>query len=237
MVPGGMTEIDAWLESGGGAEADWAPHVLRLANRGELDRVGDLLLDLPALAQRHACVPSECTPGRRAPRTRSCCADLELGLTAVERRRIQAAMPEIEGWMRDRDPRWANGAPEWESDGALVRSKRRCVFAVVEEDGLRCGLHQLEDATKLPRGALKPVPCRLFPLALVDLGDGRLLTAVHRRTARSLDAPTARSFPCLRDDPARPALVDEMADTLTELFGASVSRRVRKAVAAYRAEP
>lgn len=228
-----MTEIDAWLEAGGGAEADWAPHVLRLANRGELDRVGDLLLDLPALAQRHACRPRECTPGSRAPRTRSCCADLELGLTAGERRRIDAAMPEIAGWMRDRDPRWTDGAPAWEADGALVRSQRRCVFAVRTPEGLRCGLHQLEDATRRPRGALKPVPCRLFPLALVDLGDGRLLTAVHRRTARALDAPAARSFPCLRDDPDRPVLAEEMADTLAELFGASLARRVRRSVAAY----
>jgi hypothetical protein len=228
-------ELDDWLEDGG-PEADWAPHLLKLATRGELGRVGDLLLDLPALAQRHACVSGECTPGKRAARTKSCCADLEVGLTEAEVGRISAVLPEVAAWMRERDPRWADGAPIWQEERALTRSRKRCVFAVDGPDGLRCGLHQLEDATGRPRGALKPLPCRLFPLALVELEDGRLLTAIHRRTAALLDAPSAKVFPCLRDDPARPALADEMAGTLTELFGASVSRRVRKAVADFRGE-
>lgn len=228
-------ELDAWLDEGDAAEADWAPHILRLASRDELGRAGArLLLDLPALAQPFTCTPRECTPGRRAPRTRSCCADLQVTVSEPEQRAIAEALPEIQAFLAPRDPRWAKGAPAWQEDGELRRPSRRCVFSVDGPEGLRCGLHQLEDATDQRRGALKPLPCRLFPLAIVELGDGQLLlTAVHRRTARHLGSRSARAFPCLRGDPARPALAVSQHDTLTELFGARSANAIARAVAAY----
>lgn len=228
-----MDDLEGWLGEGDAPEADWGPHLLRLANRGELGHVGRRwFLDLPALAQRHACRPAECTPGLRAPRTKSCCADLEVGLTEEEVGAITAAEGEVAAFLSTRDPRWAKGAPAWhDGDGGLLRPGRRCVFSVTGPDGLRCGLHALEDATKRARGSLKPLPCRLFPLAVVDLDDGRwLLTAIHRRTASSLGAPPAGRFPCLRDDPDRPLLIDEARDPMVALVGARTFREMRARV-------
>lgn len=228
-----MGDLDAWLDDGDAPEADWGAHLLRLATRGELGHVGRRwVLDLPALGQRHACRPLECTPGRRAPRTRSCCADLEVGLTAGEVAAIAGAEDELAAFLAPLDRRWAAGAPAWhDGAGGLLRPGRRCVFAVDPGDGLRCGLHRLEDATGRPRGALKPLPCRLFPLAVVDLDDGRrLLTAIHRSTARSLGAPPATRFPCLRSDPERPLLIEEARDPLVDLVGARTFRAMRDRV-------
>src|SRR5258705_2391870 len=125
----------------------------------------------------------------RAPRTRSCCADIDVSLSPRERRSLERAAPRIAAFLAPRDPRWAAGAPplfgEVDADGGatLRRAGGRCVFAVPGERGLRCGLHLLEDRERRPRGSLKPIPCRLFPLILVDLGDWRRpLTPLPRNT-------------------------------------------------------
>jgi hypothetical protein len=215
-------EIGAWLAEGEAAEADWGGHMLRLAAKGELGSVGDdLVLDLPALAQRHACRTAECAPGLRKPRVRSCCADLDVSISYGEEERIEQRMDAIRPWMAARDPRWSGGQPAWRDGGTLTRPGGRCVFAIPKgEQGLSCGLHQIEDEGGEPRGALKPLPCRLFPLVVVDLGDGRMfLSAVHSRTARQLGHASAKVFPCLRGDADRPMLVQEARTTLGEIFG------------------
>lgn len=220
--------LQDWLDDA--PEADWELHLLRLANRGDLGRAtAKLLLDLPALAQPYGCASGECTPGRRAPRIKSCCADLEVSVSADEEARIRAAMPEIAAAMAD-DPRWPVDPIR---DGALVRAGGRCAFAAVDPEGLRCRLHVLEDATRRPRGALKPLPCRLFPLAIVDLGDGRqLLTAIHTRTARHLGSRSARVFPCLRDA-SRPPLWSGFQDEVVALFGKRAWTGLVAAMTAY----
>jgi hypothetical protein len=235
-------EVDAWMGSGDVPEADWAPYLLKLAARGDLAQASrTLLVDLPALEQPHACQTHTCTPGMRAPRSKSCCADLEVSISAEERLRIEAAMPEVAAFLA-RDPRWPVVEPfVGEGDAAsLARVGGRCVFAVLETSesgatgGIRCGLHQLEDATGRRRGALKPVACRLFPLAIVDLGDGRrLLTAVHRSTARLLGAPSARVFPCLRlDRAAASPMWREMQGTVTAMFGVRAWKAIERAMGA-----
>jgi hypothetical protein len=222
--------LQDWLEDA--PEADWQLHILKLANRGDLGRAtAKLLLDLPALAQPYGCMSGECTPGRRAPRIKSCCADLEVSVSADEEARIRGAMSEITAAMAD-DPRWPLDPVR---DGALVRSEGRCVFAGLDPDGLRCRLHVLEDTTGRPRGALKPLPCRLFPLAIVDLGDGRqLLTAIHTRTARHLGSRSARSFPCLRDG-ARPPLWTHFRDDVVSIFGKRAWTGLSSAMSGYAA--
>jgi hypothetical protein len=222
-------DVDGWLGEGDAPEADWASFILKRALRGQLGRGGkDLLVDLVALGQPYACDSGRCAPGGRAPRSRSCCADLDVSLAPEEVAAIEAAMPEIRAQMAD-DPRWAGEAPAWIDDGVLRRPGRRCVFARQHEGGLRCALHEVEDARGAPRGTIKPMPCRLFPLAIVDLGDGRrLLTAIHRATARHLVSRPARAFPCLG---AGPPLVESERATLTELFGQRVWQRIRDAVA------
>jgi hypothetical protein len=229
--------LDAWLADGDAPEADWGGHLLRLALRGELGHATDaLLVDLPALARPFGCRTSTCTPGLRPPRTRSCCADVDVQLTADERSAITGALDEIAAHLRPHDPRWAEGVPvPFTSGDELARPGGRCVFARPTRTGLRCALHEVEEATGRPRGALKPMPCRLFPLIVVDLGDGRrLLTAVTAKTARHVGLPPARSFPCLRDPgSARPLYLDAR-DTLEALWGRDGYLAVRRAVLAWR---
>lgn len=215
-----------WLTRGDAPEADWAPHVLRLATRGGLGRVGDLLLDLPSLAQPWSCQSGACTPGLRETRHRSCCADLDVGIAPEEEEAIDASILSIAAQMTG-DPRWTGPVPRWRDAGVLTRPGRRCIFARLEPTGLQCGLHRTEDAAGLPRGALKPLPCRLFPLALIDLGDRRLLTAVHRSTARFLASGSARRFPCV--GVGTRALARAEWKTLAELFGARAGERIARA--------
>jgi hypothetical protein len=194
-----------------------------------------MLLDLPALAQPFACRSKTCAPSLRPARTRSCCADLVVELTPTEGDRIAAALPEVAAWMRPRDTRWQSVPAILDGD-LLVRSGGRCVFAAQDRHGLTCALHAVEDATGRPRGALKPMPCRLFPLVLVDLGEDRvLLTAVTRHTARRVGLPPPASFPCLRGDTTRTApLARNVRDTIRELWGEEIWGAVRRSVAAWR---
>ena len=197
---------------------DWSVHLLQLAARGELGLAGrGLLLDLPALAQPWTCATALCTPGMRAKNARSCCADLDVTPTPDERVAIEAALPEIRAFVQGRDPRW----PLHPFDGeALARPGRRCAFALPPAEdagsvglpgGLSCALHALEDATGRPRGALKPLPCRLFPLVLVDAEDGRtVISAVSPRTWRLSGSRPARAFACLGREGA-PTVAEALA--------------------------
>lgn len=227
------TSLSSWLAAGSVAEADWEAHVRRLALHGGLGYAADgLLLDLPALAQPHACRPATCAPGLRAAGSRSCCADLDVELTEPEVDALTVALPELTAFLAPRDPRWAGGAPDLLEGPVLRRPGGRCVFAATGPHGLACGLHALEDATGRARGTLKPMPCRLFPLVVVDLGEERtLLTAVHRTTARHVGLPPRR-FPCLLSDD-RASLVRSARDTLEELWGPATARAIARAVRAY----
>ncbi|MCB9681234.1 MAG: hypothetical protein H6733_07150 [Alphaproteobacteria bacterium] len=233
-------DVDAWLAEGDAPEADWGSHLLALAladGLGAADGDGDaeLLLDLPALAAPFACRPHTCTPGRRPARARSCCADVLVQPTPGERAAITRALPHVRAWMTEHDHRWANGPPTLWTDEGLARPRGRCVFASEEADGLRCGLHVVEDAQGWRRGTIKPMPCRLFPLVVVDLGDGRrLLTAVTPRTARKVGLASAKVFPCLGDPVLRPALYQSQRDTIEALWGPAVYRAIGRGVGAWR---
>lgn len=227
-----MTELDEWLQDGDPGDADWMPHVLGLASRGQLGTAGPLLLDLPALAQRWSCATGLCAPGGRAPRARSCCADLQVSVSPTEQARIEAAMPEIRAQLAD-DPRWA-GEVEPFVDGTLTRPGRRCVFARRTATGLSCALHELEDASGRARGALKPMPCRLFPLVVVEMDEGRFfLTAIHRRTAKLSGSRPASAFPCIGQ--SEQTLAAGCADILEGLWGKRSARRVVREVDAWAA--
>jgi hypothetical protein len=154
-------------------------------------------------------------------------------LTDGERKAVADALDEVAAHLAPRDPRWTSARPRWLDQGELTRPGGRCVFAREADDGLRCALHEVEDATGRPRGALKPLPCRLFPLVVVDLGERRLLTAVHRKTARRLGHATARLFPCLREEVDREPLYRSCRDTLEELFGTSTYRSLDRAARGY----
>ena len=225
-----MSALNEWLGAGAAPEADWPAHVRRLAARGALGwGAAGLLLDLPALAQPHACRPSGCAPGFRGAGARSCCADLDVEPSASEAAAIDAALPEVAAFLATRDPRWSAGAPPWLERGVFTRPGGSCVFATPAASGFSCGLHALEAVTDRARGTLKPMPCRLFPLVVVDLGDDTiLLTAVHGSTARYTGLP-ARRFPCLVG--GEPTTLARAAEaTLAELWGAPTARRILRAV-------
>lgn len=226
--------LDDWLDDA--PDVDLAPRLTRLAARGELGVVGRWWLDLPALAQPWACASHGCAPRFRAPGQRSCCADLDVAPTAPERDAIAAHLPAVAAELVD-DPRWADGAPAWWDGEALTRPGGRCVFALDIADGLSCALHRAEDRGGLPRGAIKPMGCRWFPMAVIALpGDRRLLTAVHRDTARALGLPGARRFSCLGAAPTPIAAACQ--DTLGELAGPWAAPRIVAAVRRYvRATP
>lgn len=219
---------------------DWTIHLLQLAARDNLGQAGKgRLLDLPALAQSWTCATGACTPGRREPHARSCCADLELTPTTAERAALDAALPEIAAFLAPTDPRWAGGAPAiYEGDpsdgGAVRRPGRRCVYAGMSPQGLYCGLHALEDASGRARGTLKPLPCRLFPLVLVEVDERTtLLSAIHRSTARLAGSRPARAFPCIGAAGA-PSVATSCADTITTLWGARAAQKAQEAVAGWR---
>lgn len=230
-------QLSTWLAEGDAPEADWGGRVLQLAMRGDLGSVDDILLDLPALGQPFACRSKTCSAVDRPPRTRSCCADIAVQLAPWEQDAIRRAMPEIGAFLAPRDGRWEDAVPEPFVGASLTRPQGRCVFSWRHAGGLRCGLHTLEDQTGRPRGTLKPMPCRLFPLLWIDLGDGRtLLSAVAKGTARKAGLGSATAFPCLRGDAGYDPLVSSMADTLRELFGDSVARGISSAVHRWRRE-
>ena len=214
--------------------SDWTAHALRLDARGELGRgpMG-LLIVLPALAQPWTCASGLCTPGRREAKARSCCADLDVVLDDDELSRIEAAMPDLAPRLAAVDPRWAAGALVWREGDTLTRPGRRCAFSRIAPEGLRCVLHEIEAQDGLTPGALKPAPCRMFPLIWVDADDGRaLLSAVHPRTARLVGTRPAAAFPCIGEGTL--SLAESMKGALVELLGARGAAAVVKQVREFR---
>ena len=214
-----------WLQDA--PEIDALPYLFQRMGRGEIDRIGDTYLDLPALAQPYGCQSQTCAPGRRAPRARSCCADLEVTLSEAEQADLERNLPALTAWMQPRDPRWQAEAPPTLVDPdtrTLRRPGRRCILATLTDaEGLRCGAQAA--------GLRKPMPCQLFPLAIVDLGEeGHLLTAIHSRTARMLGSRPAAAFPCLGSGPGRTTLAEAEQATLTALYGPRKAQRILKAV-------
>lgn len=220
-----------------GADADWGPHLLQLMSRGQVGRAGPgKLLDLPALAQAHACATGVCTPGLRAKAARSCCADLDMTPSPEARAAIEANLEEIAAFMAPRDPRWADGPPPRFDGEVATRPGRRCVFSLLGPEGLSCGLHALEDATGRPRGALKPLPCRLFPLVLVEVDERTtLLSAIHKKTARLAGSRPVSAFPCLGLAGA-PTVAASCRDTIAALWGERAADRAVREVAAWAAD-
>jgi hypothetical protein len=212
----------------------WLLHLM--AHDALIELGGGVLADAVALRAPYACAPLRCTPGLRERRHRSCCADLEVTPTGDERARIEAIADDP--GLAD-DPRWVDGPPAlFEAAGALTRPGRRCVFARAGAGGaLHCGLHALEDARGWPRGHVKPLPCRLFPLVVVAIDDERvLLTAVHRRTARALGTRPAAAFPCLHAAEAPSVAVSER-ETIEALFGKRAWSRLARALSDPAAAP
>ena len=155
--------------------------------------------------------------------------NLDVTLSAAERRSIDRHLPQVSLQMAARDRRWSGGAPAIYADPAarqpvLARSARRCVFAYPTPDGLRCGLHTTAEAEELPVARLKPLPCRLFPLVLLKVRGRTVLTASVGAVGAALSAPPEHRLACLRSD--LPPLHVSCRDGIEEQFGGAFYRRL-----------
>jgi hypothetical protein len=180
------------------------------------------------MLRRFACRPLVCTPGSRARGTVSCCADIEVPLTAAEQRAISRRLPLIASTMAGRDRRWARGIPVvFDADRHLMRPGRRCVFAYPSPEGLRCGLHTAAEEEGLPVRSIKPSPCRLFPLVLLEHGGRRILTASYGDVSAGLGGPPEHRLACLALRDA-PRLFESCRGAIEELFGPAFYRRLER---------
>ncbi len=199
---------------------------------GDVRDIDGVLVDLRALQDRlFACRPLLCTPGQRARGVLSCCADIAVPLTARERRAIVRHLPAVAEVMAARDPRWRDGPPDVFADPrTLARSHRRCVFAYPSADGLRCGLHTTAETRGIPLAQVKPSPCRLFPLALLQLGSRTILTASVQHVSAALGGPPERALRCLEPESAEasdvPPLYVSCRETIEAEWGAAFYRRL-----------
>jgi hypothetical protein len=215
-----------------GEPPDWDAWLLRRMSRGEVVDVGGVLVDQAVLRQRFACVSDRCAPGPARGKCRSCCADAFVSLTPAEEHRLRRC-DDLLGFMKAHEPRLAanQGRDFFRQAGesGLIRPGRRCVFSQIDKKGrIRCHLHAYARHARLDRGTLQPVSCRLFPLIVVDRGQGRvLLTVVAPHTRRLVSAHPAHRYPCLADA-SLPTLVHSMRGDLDWLFGPGFAQALSK---------
>ena len=231
--------VARWLRAEGptcaeGEPPDWDTWLLRRMSKGEVVDVCGVMVDRAVLHQRFACVSDRCAPGPGRGNNRSCCADAFVALTPAEDERIRRRK-DLRTWVEACEPRLAScqGRDFYRQAGepGLVRPGRRCVFSEMDGQGkIRCHLHAYARHAGVPRDQVQPVSCRLFPLILVDRGQGRvLLTVVGRHTRRLVSAHPVHRYPCL-SDPALPPLHQSMRGDLDWLFGAGFAKALAKAV-------
>lgn len=205
------------------AGPDWETWLLRRMSRGEVMDVGGVLVDRAVLRQRFACVSDRCAPGPGRGRYRSCCADACVSLSRAEDRRLASRGVDLLPWIAAREPRLrerrGRGFYREGAERDLARPGGRCVFSGLDQGRIVCHLHAYTKRARIDRGGLQPISCRLFPLIVVDCGDGRvLLTVVASHTRRLVSAHPPERYPCL-DDPSLPPLYESMRGDLDWVFG------------------
>lgn len=233
-APGGSAAPEG--SAGDQGEGDWDVWVLGRMAAGAFLDVGGILVDLAVLDQRFECVSERCAPRTGRGRLRSCCADLDVALIGAEINRLRRHTRRLHLWLARREPRIADlpkeeeGRPFWLADDCahLTRPGGRCVFSAMDRRGrIRCHLHRYAKAHDLERQAVQPLPCRLFPLILVELPTGGVaLTTLHRRTTRLVGTFPVSRFPCL-SDPTHGPLRRALAKDLDWLFGKGFARELR----------
>jgi hypothetical protein len=182
---------------------------------------------------RFACVPERCSPEVARERYRSCCADLSVPLSRVEKGRLLRRRKRLGEHLckREISLRYQRAVDPscWleESGAALARPRGRCAFSKITKDGsIRCHLHAFARAQGVDISALQPISCGLFPLALFALTPGRVLvTTLQQTNHKLLGSLPPQRFPCL-SDPALPPLLESMRGTLDRLFGKGFARAV-----------
>jgi hypothetical protein len=224
-----------------GEPPDWDVWLLRRMSQGQVVDVGGVLVDRAVLRQRFACVSERCSPGPGRGSSRSCCADVFVPLSKAEDRRLASRGADLLGWMKAREPRLAQfqGRAFYRQKGepGLARPGGRCVFSQLDEGApggerrIRCRLHAYARQAGIDRAQLQPVSCRLFPLIVVDRGDGRVvLTVVASHTRRLVSAHPANRYPCLGDG-SLPPLYEAMRADLDFLFGRGFAKALSRVAA------
>lgn len=155
--------------------------------------IGPVRLDAQALrGLAHACIPAACTAEP------SCCATYEI---AVTERELEAALGfcgAARRWARMLDP---EECYEETDEGGLALAAHEdgaCCFAYrrgKNRKALWCSLHTAALEQNLDPAAVKPMPCRLWPLALseddapvLSVQDGAFAFPCNRRRrAKGLD--------------------------------------------------
>ncbi|MFO8007535.1 MAG: hypothetical protein R6V05_07375 [Candidatus Brocadiia bacterium] len=189
--------------------ADWADRLVR---------VGDLLVDLPALAElEHQCDPNLCR------KSGCCCADYDVFLEDGERERIAGLLPAAArhvAHLRDSDARelFRRLGPDVY---ALARGEDGlCRLAYQDAEGrILCALHSAALDRGLDPLRTKPESCVLWPLSLTT----------SRPPVLSVQEG-AFGYPCNRRRPAAPALSASVAASARSLFGDRFSGELAQAL-------
>lgn len=211
--------LKAWLRTGSGEDApadlgpdcDWDGWLLRRMSAGRIVTVGGVLVDRDLLEQHFACVSDRCAPRPGRGKWRSCCADAEVALDAAEERRLRGVAKELpEGWCEE---------------GHLTRPGGRCVCSQIDERGrIRCRLHGIARRRGVGQSDIQPLSCRLFPLIVVDFGQGRTaLTLVSKTTHKLVGAYPPARYPCLSDSKL-PPIYEALRGDLDWVFGKGFAR-------------
>ncbi len=186
----------------------------------ELPRVGDVVVDLPALLElEHRCDPALCGDS-------PCCgAGYEVCLGEDELPAVVGAMALARRYARRLHTREGENPFEELLPGLYrldVAEDGRCLFAYVAGGGeLLCSLHTAALANELEVSSVKPRSCRLWPLASSGSTPGYL----------GVD-PGAYRFPCNRRRKTHQKTLDPgVAAIMGDVFGAEFRCEVEKLVA------
>ena len=217
--------------------------------RGEkIIQLGSVLVDEVVLHTRFDCVADRCKPGAKSKSTRpgtrkvgrkwcSCCVDVFVPVTVAERRRLGRMRSELAEYLHKREPRLrpeignGNGRVPafWlDEDGdALSQPDDRCVFSEMDSKGrIRCHLYPFARKNKLAQEEIQPFTCRIFPLLVIQMERGVLLTVLNKENYRAWETFPPWRFPCMAD-PKLPPLVKSMASTLDWMFGEGFAKTLQ----------
>jgi hypothetical protein len=216
-----------------------------LDERGRLLRLANLFFDTEALRRPFVCDTRLCfdAKGNGQGRRKSCCVVYAPRLSTRERERVdtileglQARFPHVR-----RAVARAGSYYEWdESYDRLVRkvAGNRCIFLTPDTSELGfhgCTIHAFCLEKGLAPALYKPSACVMFPLFLLDLNDDaeHILVTSHCHEVMTLgeEDDNFADVGCGKPNKlAKRPLYIEMKDTLVEMFGADLWKRLDQAL-------
>jgi len=216
-----------------------------LNEQERLVRVGNLVFDSEAMLRPFACNTELCMKngvGRKGKK-RSCCVDYAPRLSTREREKIDEILPglvERFPWFRRAIDK-AGGFYDWDENFDRIVAKNKkgsCVFITpdAEEFGFHaCAIHAYCLENGLSRYDYEPSACLMFPLFLLDVDDedGTILVTSHSKEVMTMgeDEENYVEVACCKPNEfaSEPTYVF-MRETLVNMFGAEVWRRLDKAL-------